>query len=65
MDNPEHRHIVEQGGGSYVPGMFCGQVLFNSLRTGNTLSLPENDLTPAIVKATIALSDDKFFAEGV
>lgn len=58
--NPEHKRIVEAGGGEYVPGMLGDLVLFNSPLTGSTLALSERDLTAEAVHAKIEASDKTF-----
>jgi hypothetical protein len=58
--NKRHQHIVEEGGGVYVPGMVGTLVLFNSPQTRSTLALPEKDLTPEMVCSTILKSNKQF-----
>lgn len=55
----EQWRIVRAGGGRWK-GRFLDQVLFQSPRTDNTLSILEKDLTPEAVRAIIAQSDAKF-----
>lgn len=62
MTNPQHKDIVEMGGGQYVPGTLGDLVLFNSPATGSTLAVSENDLTSDLVRAKIAESDAIFAA---
>lgn len=59
-DNPEHRAVVEAGGGAYVAGMMGELVLFNSPATGSTLALPENLLTKEAVECRIRESNAMF-----
>jgi hypothetical protein len=57
---PKHRAIVEAGGGIYVRGMMGPLVLFNSPKTGSTLALPENELTPEAVALKLLVSNKAF-----
>ena len=58
--NYQHRDIIEDGGGIYVPGMMADLVMFNSPETGSTLCLPENKLTADAVRTKIAYSNAAF-----
>ena len=58
--NMEHKRIVEEAGGVYVPGMLGNLVLFNSAATGSTLALPEDCLTVETVRKHIAESNARF-----
>ena len=58
--NVEHKRIVEEAGGIYVPGMLGNLVLFNSAATGSTLALPEDRLTVETVRKHIAESNARF-----
>lgn len=60
--NPEHKAIVEAGGGRYVAetNLPADSVLFTSHQTGSTLCLPAKGLTPDAVRDSIATSNAKF-----
>ena len=55
----KYQCIVAQGGGKYI-GMMENLVLFNSHKTGNTLAIPEKDLTILRVRAMISESNKQF-----
>lgn len=58
--NVAHKLAVEAGGGVYIPGMFCGLVLFTSKMSRSTLALPEDKLTTESVKQHLFESDMRF-----
>ena len=58
--NMEHKRIIEEAGGVYVPGMLGNLVLFNSAETGSTLALPEDRLTVDTVRKHIVESNARF-----
>lgn len=58
--NQQHRRIVEEAGGIYVPGMQGDLVLFNSRETGSTMGMTENELNVPAVRDHIAESNARF-----
>jgi hypothetical protein len=59
--NPQHREIVEAGGGRYLcTGGLPGYVLFHNPTTGSTLALEEQNLTAVAVRFEIRKNNSDF-----
>lgn len=58
--NPDHKKVVEAGGGVYEPSGIPGMVMFDSPKTGSTLAIKECDLTPEAVRRIIKKSNEAF-----